>query len=614
MFNDFIYDIETYPNVFLVTFQHFDSGLQWVYEISDWKNDSGHIINFIEYLKNANCRLVGFNNLHFDYPVIHFLIRMGYSDAVTLYNKAVAIINSNDSDRWLHFIKPSDRLVTQIDLYKIWHFDNRAKSTSLKILEFNMRSDSIQELPFKTGSILTREQTDKLILYNIHDVQQTALFYSHTSQMISFRQELSTKYNRDFMNHNDTKIGKDYFVMKLEESGVSCYNYDKYGRTPRQTLRPEIRLKDAILPWIKFETFEFNMIHEWLLSQVITETKGVFTNLIARLHDFDYVFGLGGLHGSVESKVFESNDDIVIIDIDVKSYYPNIAIVNRFYPLHLTEVFCDIYKELYDNRSKYPRSSSENAMLKLALNGVFGDSNNPFSVFYDPLFTMSVTLNGQLLLCMLIEQLIKIKELSIIQVNTDGVTLKCPRSRYDQVTSVCTQWENFTQFFLEYSTYSKMFIKDVNNYLAQKEDGSIKRKGAYEHELEWHQNHSALVVPKIAEQVLVNNVSIRDTVINWPDKLDFMLRTKVPKTSYLVIEADNQQHKLQNITRYYVSTIGGYLFKMMPPLKGSDTWRKISIEAGRKVIPCNDLAGVDICDIDYEYYINEVEKLCTPLM
>jgi ABC-type microcin C transport system duplicated ATPase subunit YejF len=46
-------------------------------------------------------------------------------------------------------------------------------------------------------------------------------------------------------------------------------------------------------------------------------------------------------------------------------------------------------------------------------------------------------------------------------------------------------------------------IKDVNNYIAVKLNGEVKRKGAYEYEQEWHQNHSALIIAKAAEQVLV---------------------------------------------------------------------------------------------------------------
>ena len=53
---------------------------------------------------------------------------------------------------------------------------------------------------------------------------------------------------------------------------------------------------------------------------------------------------------------------------------------------HLGKDFAAIYKHLFEQRKQYPKKSAESAMLKLALNGVYGDSNNQFSVFYDPLF------------------------------------------------------------------------------------------------------------------------------------------------------------------------------------------------------------------------------------
>ena len=296
---DYVYDLETYPNVFTMAVEHAEAPLRWYFEISDWRNDSRDIL---QYLKDTNARMVGFNNIGFDYPVLHTLIRMGKSDAATLYQKAQAIIGSQsdeEGDKWAHQVNPSDRFVEQLDLFKIHHFDNKARATSLKVLEFNMRSDSIEDLPFPVGTVLTREQIEVLKQYNKHDVAQTKAFYHHTLDMIHFREELTRKYARDFMNHNDTKIGKDYFTMKLEEAGVACYDFGPSGRTPRQTKRPVIHLKDAILPWINFEHPEFNRVMNWLKAQTITETKGVFTDLTATVNGFTFVFGLGGIQGSL---------------------------------------------------------------------------------------------------------------------------------------------------------------------------------------------------------------------------------------------------------------------------------------------------------------------------
>ena len=615
MSNDWIYDIETYPNVFTLAVEHAEAPITLAFEISDHRNDSRSIVDFIHSVRDAGGRMVGFNNIGFDYPVLHTLVRMGHSDADTLYKKAMAIIGSQDEDdRWMHNVKPTDRYAEQIDLFKIHHFDNKARATSLKVLEFNMRSDSIEDLPFKVGTHLTADQIQVLKKYNAHDVAQTKAFYHHTRDMIRFREKLTHKYQRDFMNHNDTKIGKDYFAMKLEEAGVALYDFGPDGRTPRQTKRSVINLNDAILPWIEFSQPEFTRVLNWLKGQSITETKGVFEDVTARVNGFDFVFGTGGIHGSIESEIVGSDADQVIVDLDVSSYYPNLAIANRFYPAHLGESFCDIYKHLYEQRKTYAKTSAENAMLKLALNGVYGDSNNRFSVFYDPLYTMKITLNGQLLLCVLAEQLFKIDGLRLIQINTDGLTVRVPRANKHQVDTMRKWWEELTGLELEEAIYKTMMIRDVNNYIAVYENGKVKRKGAYEYIMGWHQNAGGLVVAKVAEKVLVENAPIRETIENWPDMMDFMLRTKVPRSSYLAIEYPGQQpQQLQNITRYYIAVGGGRLFKWMPPLKGKNEWRKIGVESGWGVQPCNDIKDAGKLPVDFDYYIREVEKLCLGL-
>ena len=609
MTHDIVYDIETYPNVFTLAARHVHLPIWWEFEVSDWVNQSRDIVAWVRSLTDT--RMVGFNNIGFDYPVLHMLLQMGASDARTLYAKAMAVIASGDDEnnRWMHQVKPSDCAVPQIDLYRIHHFDNRARATSLKALQFNMRSNSIEDLPFPVGTVLTREQVEVLKSYNRHDVEETVRFYGHTRKMIEFREELSAKYNRDFLNHNDTKIGKDYFIMRLEEAGIECYEYGPDGRRPRQTPRPSIALKDAILPWITFEQAEFSRVLDWFKAQTITETKGVFEDVTAAVNGFTFVFGLGGIHGSLESVTVESDEQHVIVDLDVTSYYPNLAIVNGFYPAHLGREFVTIYRNLFEQRKQYPKKSAESAMLKLALNGVYGDSNNRFSVFYDPLFTMSITLNGQLLLCSLAERLMGIAGLSVVQANTDGITVRVPRARLGELDSACAWWMQATGLNLERVNYARMFLRDVNNYIGVYEDGSTKRKGAYDWQVEWHQNAGGLVIAKVAEKVLVEGAPIRETVEQWPDLHDFMLRAKVPRSSRLFWG----EQQVQNTTRYYIAKGGRPLTKVMPPLaKKPDEWRRIGVESGWNVQVCNRIEDA-VLPVDFTYYVNEVEKLCLSL-
>lgn len=617
MSDAYVHDIENYPNVFLFGAIHALTETPYIFEISHRRDDRQAFYLFTEYLREHRAEEVGYNNLGYDYPVQHSILNnIMYITNADIYKKGDSIINAGDENRFAHMVWEKDWIVPQLDLYKIHHFDNQAKRTSLKTLEFNMRMENIEDLPFTPGTYLTDSQIDTLRQYLIHDLKATLMFYKHSKKLIDFRRELSAKYGRNFMNHNDTKIGKDYFIMELEKSGIQCF--EPGSRKPRQTHRPSIALNSVIFPYVRFEQPEFNRVLNWLRQQVITETKGVFTDLSADINGFSFDFGTGGIHGSIESQTIRSTENYVIVDLDVASFYPNLAISNELYPAHLGKQFCTIYKNVYDMRSSYPKGTPENAMLKLALNGVYGDSNNVYSPFYDPAYTMAITINGQLLLCMLAEELLKIPGLSMIQANTDGLTVYVPRVFTGQVEQVRHAWENLTRLQLEEAIYDVMFIRDVNNYIAVYEGGKkVKRKGAYCHsvDLGWHQNHSMQVVAKAAEAALVHNKDIRDFITSHEDIHDFMLVTKVPRNSKL-LWGDKQ---VQNITRYYVSTDGAPLTKVMPPLAKSLKMnpdapeRRMSVCKGWLTTECNDMKRFNRATLNYDFYIKEAEKLVAPL-
>jgi hypothetical protein len=555
--------------------------------------------------------MVGFNNLGFDYPILHMLFNMGIATPKQLYLKAQAIIQSEN--KFDHMVYPSDRVVKQIDLFKIHHFDNHARATSLKALEFNMRMDNIHDLPFPVGTDLTVEQIVVLQDYCWHDVLATELFYHKSLEEINFRRQLTL--TGDVMNHSDVKLGKAIFQHHLENSGVQCYEFTSGGRVPKQTPRETMALADCIPDYIKFDNPEFNKILDTFNNKVITETKGAFKNLTARIDGMDYVFGTGGIHASIEQGHFIADDDMMILDIDVSSMYPSIAIANNYYPEHLGEQFVKVYDQLRTERMRHPKGSIQNAALKLALNGVYGASGDKFSIFYDPLFTMKITVGGQLMMAMLIEALTAIPAVQVIQANTDGVTLYMPRKGKFIVDMTCQMWEEMTKLQLEQVEYSKMFVADVNSYIAQTVDGKVKRKGRYEYELEWHQDASCLVVPKIAERVLLENANIDELLRTWPDPMDFMLRAKVPRTSRLMYLMEPfGEEQLENTQRYYMSVGGGELVKVMPPLaKKPNEWRKIGINKGYTVQPCNDVREQHL-PINYDWYKGEIETLTYGVM
>lgn len=663
--NRWIFDEEVYPNLFLLCAKIPGTDIRKRFQVSPLGDNRAELALW---LLNEVQDMVGFNNLFYDYPVLHYAFDKkiqnlrGRDFCSAIYKFSYKLIKSNRFPRKVHPLRK------QIDLFKINHFDNKAKMTSLKLLEFNLRLKNIQELPYPPDMVLTESQIQDVVDYCDNDADATELVYNETVPEIELRDKMSPMFGIDFTNFNSSKMGEHILISKiieqLGESKVyhvfetnSGYMKKKIINTPRES----IDFQEVVFDYIHYKTEPFQKILQWFKGRTITETKGVFSEipfdelevLIPHYHvektkgkqktlnvvnfGFQYDFGVGGIHGSVDAGVYEPAEDEEILDIDVASYYPNLAIKNRFYPEHLGVEFCDIYESIYEERKKYPKKTHkmENLALKLALNGSYGKSNSEFSPLYDPMYTMKTTVNGQLLLCMLSEELmLRVPNCMMLQINTDGMTIKFKKVFKPLVTAVCKEWEELTQLELEDIQYSRMVIKDVNNYIAVNLDGSyVKRKGAaFIHkeapgELEMHKNFSQLVVPKALEAYFVDGILPEDFMKNHDNVYDFFKRTKIPR-SYWLLERDYDEHgnitgedEIQRITRYIVTGqvtydketklysnhgIGRTLIKRMPPLKN-----KKALEKRAKLKEEQKLTDEQIDEIMMRHNNLEAGWLCT---
>ena len=695
--SDFIYDLESYPNCFTMTVIHASGKWLKTYEISDRKNEIEGIASCLRYMVKNKCRMVGFNNNAYDYRLIHEIIESLQKakqsnspvkvTAHQFYKLTEKIISEMKEDGKNFGMRESEHHIKQVDLFKINHFDNKARSTSLKVLEFNMRSENVEDLPFPVGKYLSSDEIDVLIKYNQHDVLQTMKFYYYCYEAITLRKELTQQFGFDCTNYNDTKIGKELFIQSLEEESPGvCYQMVGKRRTVRQTKRKEIVIAECLFPYIKFDRPEFQAVHEWFKKQVITETKGVFSDLLEHqlgdvakyaqmvikrkkinnpndakdkryepteehinelkkeqplgwvdekelkspkgaksyywcyrvaetlnvtIDDFRYDYGVGGIHGATQGTL-KSTQDKVIRTLDVASYYPNMAISNQVFPAHLGLTFCKVYKKLYEERKRHPKGSGANAALKLALNGTYGDSNNEYSPLYDPAYTMTITIGGQLSLCMLMEKLIDNCDARIVMANTDGFEYIIDKTMTEEADKWVKWWEEITGLEMEGDTYEKMFIRDVNNYISVTSSGKVKTKGAYEvmpfDKMGWHKNQSAMVIPMSVEAHLVHGEDYKQFILNHKNEYDFFLRTKVPRSSRLVMVKSGYDILQQNICRYYPSHKGGKLVKIMPPLEKGGEERRLSIDSEWEVNTCNNVEDFE-WDVNYEYYISKAKEL-----
>ena len=597
--NLYIYDLETMPNFFLAVFKCIVTGNYHYFEISDRKTDQ---INLKKFLNEQVKGLIGFNNLNFDYAVLHNTILKSNKllTAQEIYKEVEVIINTQYSAIWDNQIK-----IPQLDLYRIWHYDNKNKSTSLKWLEFAMRLPNVEDLPYKPGTVLTFDQMDEIISYCKNDIEATEKFYNLSSKHIEIRKFYTQLEGINLINASEIKMSKEIFGKYLSKE----MNIDVKTLSKLRTERSEVNIKDIIFDYLKFndplnqEVLEKFNSYKWIdTSNMSKEQAKKYSISFSRNYkNVVREYAEGGLHSFGKAGIYESDDNYVLVDVDFASYYPHISFRNKLHPEHIPEpIFSRIYEGFYKDRKLYDKKDPRNYVLKIILNGSYGLSKDKYAFLYDPKWQLAICINGQLMLTLLTEKVFEVCKIepTIIFENTDGAMYRIHKSDYDNLTKACKEVEEIVNIPLEVQICKKIIARDVNNYINIISDDNIKFKGCFEIDRDYHKNHSKRIVSIALGEYFINNRSIEETIFEHiniyntnsnnvfndsiNDKLsnsfyenygiyDFCLGAKMKGQNELVQRywkgCDLIEDPLSKMNRYYISNTGIELIKKLPPLE-----------------------------------------------
>lgn len=613
-----IYDIETLINFFSYYAIDRDSEEEIMFYIHKDVNQLSSLLDHLDGLKG----MIGYNNLEFDYPIIHFLmtnreelLQLSTEKLIkTIYAKSQEIINETYSQ-----IPDRNVLIPQLDLYKIWHFDNNARRTSLKKLQIAMNARNVQDMPFKHYEHIKSKEDVKLILsYNKNDVIYTKEFYKLTIPKIQLRTHLAIKYNISCLNWADSKIGEE-LVLKLY---CDATNQNPWDVRKKRTYREIFKFKECIPSYIQFSTPEFNNLLDYLKGIEVKELKDSFSYSF-NYNGFIFDLGTGGIHGCIKEGIYEEDEEYAIIDADVSSLYPSLAITLGIYPEHLGKEFAIVYKEGIVIPRLNAKKEGDKVLsdgFKLSANSVYGKSNSSYSFLYDPLYTLKTTLAGQLSLCMLSEMILtNIPDITMLQINTDGLTIKIPKKYVSKYYEVCKKWEKMTSLSLEYVEYKKMVIRDVNNYLSISTSGKIKYKGAFKpndemrKDGEYHKSFSQGIVATAVAKYFIDNIPIEDTVYNCTDIFEFC-KTGNTTGDWIAetfeIKDGNKVNVVQQQknNRYYLSNNG---VRFQKRIIKDGKLSEIEYESEKLVTIFNvyEEKNFSEYDVNYQYYIDECYKI-----
>jgi len=626
--NVLIYDIETMQELFLVSIYN-PKTQQWHdFQVSKNTNQIDAFVRFTEQYEEYYW--VGYNNLRFDSQVVEWIIRThqewhelsALEVTALIAQKAADVIHDANYDvfaeykeEWLHN--------KQIDLFKVNHYDNKNRRVSLKRLEFEMDLQNIEEMPIHhTKTDMTDDEIALTIDYCHNDVLATYEFYKITTgdtehplykgnNQIELRQDIFDEFGIPCLNYSDSKIG-DEMIKKYycQEKGIHYSELPKKGY-----FRKEVKAKNCIAEYVAFQTSELQQFLKHVKKQVFTLTDDFKESLV--FHGNTYTFAKGGLHTENKPKIFEADDETLIVDWDVSSYYPAIIINNNRYPAHLGPEFLRGYKQMFEKRLELkPLAKKDKKIkgivgaLKLAVNSVYGKSSDMQNWIYDRQLTMFTTITGELSLLMLIEAY-ELNDINIISANTDGVTIMVTKDKIDKMHEINKWWMELTSYELERTDYQKIIFSTVNDYLAIKTDGEIKKKGDFLTDFELHKNKSARIVPIALEHWFVNGVPVVDTIHNHTNIYDFCLRQKASKDFHYEGHSKDNKTIYNKLIRYYVSNTGEKLLKVKNPECQSNAADVSQVEAGEWVMHvCNYLEPNHSLDnINHAYYIERAERI-----
>lgn len=596
----FVWDVETYSNFFLIAFRNIVTDKHVIFRFSP---DEQLNLDKLRWFVWRYC-LVGFNSRNYDLVML----------TLALWGFNLQQLKDASDEIIYRGVRPSEMektygiqlpVLNHIDLYEVAPLD-----ASLKLYGGRLHCRTMRDLPYDPETKLTREQAQDVTEYCCNDLEQTKLLLIELFPHIELRVDLGREYGRDMRSLSDPQVAEAIICNEIQK---------KTGWYPRKPKDVPPTCRYTTPAYMRFEMpilkTALKIVQE---STFVVQDNGAIempkdlADLRLRIGKTVYKMGIGGLHSQEKEAAYTADENTYLIDRDVASYYPRIVLNQRLYPPHLGETFLNIYNTIVERRltAKKAGDKKRSEGLKIAINGVFGKTGNPYSALYAPSLMLQVTITGQLSLLMLIEA-IELAGIPVVSGNTDGVVIRCPKNRYEDLGAVIKAWEAATGFETEETRYRAIYSRDVNNYIAVKEKQDSKGrllsdrlgckvKGVYSEcgsaqNSVLSKNPETLICSDAVQTLLVNGTPIEETIKSCTDVRRFVSVRTVKGGA-----VKDGVYLGKAIRWYYAKNCPGTInYKL--------TGNKVPKSDGAK--PLMVLPEKLPSDIDYDFYIRESNEM-----
>jgi hypothetical protein len=586
-----LFDTECYENYWLIAFKSYKSKKVIYFELDE--------DNTPDYQKLAwilcHFLIVGFNSKNYDLLVTTLAMR---KEPCSILKQATRdIIEKNfyvsDFEKAYNVTYPS--FLDHIDLIEV-----APLQASLKLYAGRLHTKRMQEMNIDPDKVLTTEEKKIVRFYCINDLDLTFDLFHELKPALELRYQMSAQYGQDLRSRSDAQIAEHVLTSELKR--INGYI----------SKRPEIKQGTVYHyqppKFLQYESPQLQRVLEVVCKAPLVVGASGYIESVKEIEDLRveigesiYRLGLGGLHSSETCVSHVADENTLLIDKDVASYYPSIILNLELYPKHLGKGFLRAYRDIVDRRLEAKRTGNKivNQSLKITINGSFGKLGSKWSNFYSPDLIMQVTLTGQLSLLMLIEMVEK-QGIPVVSANTDGILVKCPKHRYNYMEAAVIHWQRITGFETEETRYKAIYCRDVNNYIAIKEEKGFKVKGAYTEkgssgDSVLSKNPEHLICNDAVVEFLMNGTPVETTIRNCKDIRRFVTIRQVKGG------AEKSGVYLGKAVRWYYSkTIKGTINYVLSGNKVPNT---------DNAMPLMELPDELPNDLDHSWYIETAKSI-----
>lgn len=586
-------DTECFKNYWLAGFKHINSGQYFYIE----KFGEGSLSpGQIDALKTAMYwfKLHTFNGRNYDMPMIEAAVHGATLEGLKELSDAIILRDERRPNPLAKY--------NHVDLIEVCPLEG-----SLKLYAARLHCKRMQEIPINPHAAMSLADVPIVRDYCFNDLDNTELILNDPKHglraAIELRERLGQRYGGiDLRSKSDAQVAEA--VINAELKKIT-------GRYPKRPEFPEnFAFKYDPPEWVSFQTQQLRDMLETVEAQTFHLDAGgkpqmpeAIGKLSLRIGDGVYKMGMGGLHSQEKSVGCRATEENVLIDTDVAGYYPRIILNNEYYPEHLGLIYLQAYGGIVELRLQMKNEKNPDADgLKIAVNGTFGKQGNQYSTIFAPKLLIQTTMTGQLGLLMLIEAM-ELARFEVISANTDGFVVNCPRARYDEFISIVRMWEQWTRFQTEETRYAALYSRDVNNYIAVKEDGTCKTKGTYCERgsalnSPLSKNPEMLICSDAVQAFLTKGALVEDTIRTCRDIRRFVVVRNVKGGAH------KDGYYLGKVVRWY------YAYGVRGAIRYILSGNQVSNSEGAK--PLMEL-GEFPDDLNFEYYIDKAYAMLSDI-